>query len=87
MSSDKNKQDDVTVQVATPRGVFEGTFPKTTKVMEVIAAIISQLNLDGGDAFELVYNGTVLTPVERPLVSFGLSGTVQLELVATGSGV
>lgn len=80
-------QDAVQLEVATPRGVFEGTFPKTTKVEAVIAAVIAQMNLDGGDAFELVYNGTVLKPVERPLVSFGLSGTVKLELVATGSGV
>lgn len=81
------KQDSVHLEVATPRGVFEGSFEKTTKVAEVIAVVIKKMQLDGGDAFDLVYNGKVLQPVERPLVSFGLSGKVRLELVATGSGV
>jgi hypothetical protein len=53
----------------------------------VIQAAVTALAIDGGDALELVHNGEVLQPVERPLVSFGLSGTVKLDLVATGSGV
>lgn len=79
--------DDITLDIATPNGVFTGTFPKTTKVSEVIAAVVEDRGLAAGDAFDLVYNGEVLQPVERPLVSFGLSGSVELELVATGSGV
>lgn len=79
--------DEVTLEIATPAGVFTGTFPKTTKVADVIAAVVGAQGLDASDALELVYNGTVLQPVQRPLVSFGLEGTVQLELVATGSGV
>jgi len=80
-------QDEVTLQVGTPKGQFTGTFPKTTKIAEVIAAVVAAMQLEGGDAFELVHNGQVLKPVERPLVSFALAGTVLLELVATGSGV
>lgn len=80
-------QDQVTLEVATPNGVFVGTFPKTTKVEDVIGAVVKDRQLAAGDAFELVYNGEVLQPVQRPLVSFGLTGIVKLELVATGSGV
>jgi hypothetical protein len=80
-------QDTVTLEVATPNGVFTGTFPKTTKVEDVIQAVVADRQLVAGDAFELVHDGEVLQPIQRPLVSFGLIGTVQLELVATGSGV
>jgi hypothetical protein len=79
--------EEVTLEIAAPAGVFTGAFPKTTKVADVIAAVVAAQGLDASDALELVHNGTVLQPVERPLVSFGLEGTVQLELVATGSGV
>ena len=80
-------QDEVTLEVATPSGVFTGTFPKTAKVEDVIAAVVEDQQLTEGDSFELVHNGEVLQPVQRPLVSFGLTGMVLLELVATGSGV
>lgn len=79
--------EEVTLEIATPAGVFTDTFPKTTKVADVIAAVVAAQGLDANDALELVHNGTILQPIERPLVSFGLEGTVQLELVATGSGV
>lgn len=79
--------EEVTVEIATPKGLFTGTFPKTAKVEDVIAAAVQAKGIDGGEALELASNGQVLQPVQRPLVSFGLTGTVQLELVATGSGV
>lgn len=79
--------EEITLEIATPNGIYTTTVPKTTKVSEVIAAAVADRDLAEGDAFELVYNGEVLQPVERPLVSFGLSGHVSLELVATGSGV
>ncbi len=79
--------DDVTLEIGTPKGLFTGTFPKTTKIEDVIAAVVAAKGLDGAEGLELVYNGQPLQPVQRPLVSFGLHGTVQLELVATGSGV
>ncbi len=79
--------DELTLEIATPSGVFTGTFAKTTKVQDVIAAVVEDQHLAEGDSFDLVHDGEVLQPVERPLVSFGLCGTVILELVATGSGV
>lgn len=79
--------EEVTVEVATPKGMFSGSFHKTAKIKDVIAAAVTSLGLDTTESLELVHNGQVLQPVERTLVSFGLSGKVQLDLVATGSGV
>lgn len=80
-------QDNVMLNVGTPKGLFEGTFSKTTKIEEIIRAIVEAMKIDGGELLELVKDGQVLQPVQRTLVSFGLSGSVYLELVATGSGV
>ncbi len=80
-------QQPIQLEVATPNGVFRGSFAKTTKVEDVIAAIVADRELDAGDAFDLFHGETQLQPVQRPLVSFGLEGLVRLTLVATGSGV
>jgi hypothetical protein len=80
-------KDRVKLEIATPNGLFVGTFPNTTKVKDVIQAAAEDRDLVAGDSFELVHDGEVLQPAERTLVSFGLTGTVMLELVATGSGV
>lgn len=80
-------QEEITLEIGTPKGLFSGTFPKTAKVEDVIEAAVEAKGIDSGEALELVYNGEVLQPVQRTLVSFGLAGTVSLELVATGSGV
>ncbi|MEX0899431.1 MAG: hypothetical protein WD081_01930 [Gammaproteobacteria bacterium] len=77
----------VHLQIATPKGVFNGSFPKTAKISEVIDAVVADRGLKTGDVFELCHDGQKLTPTTRPLVSFGLEGTVKLELIATGSGV
>jgi hypothetical protein len=53
----------------------------------VIKAIVDDRKLSPGDTFELFFDETQLEPIQRPLASFGLSGTVQLTLVAAGSGV
>jgi hypothetical protein len=79
--------DDITLEVATPNGVFRGTFDKNTKIEDVIKTVVDDRKLSAGDTFELFYGDTQLTPVQRPLVSFGLSATVKLTLVAAGSGV
>ena len=36
---------------------------------------------------ELVYKGMVLDPIKNTLDDFGFSGVIELELVATGTGV
>ncbi len=84
-------QDIITLEIVTAKGVLTEDFPKTTKVMDVIKAVIEKQDLPSGDVYELFYKGEALKPEERPLVSFKLEandeGIVQLELVATGSGV
>lgn len=93
MNDEKNKEDkndhggEITLEVATPNGVFRGTFQKTAKVEHVIKVVVKDRQLAEGDAFELFHGETQLAPVERTLVSFGLHGKVKLSLVATGSGV
>jgi hypothetical protein len=86
-SDHKPPKDQVILEVGTPNGVFRGSFEKTAKIEDVIAAIVRDRQLAAGDSFELFYGETALTPVQRTLVSFGLTGTVKLTLVATGSGV
>lgn len=82
-----NSKKTIELEIATPKGVFRGAFDKTTKVSEVIETVINDMELDGGDSFELAHSGTVLEPKERPLVSFGIECGAKLELIATGSGV
>lgn len=79
--------DEINVEVATPNGVYRGTFDKNDKVQDVIDAVVEDRGLAEGDAFELWFGDTHLTPTQRPLVSFGLMGQISLSLVATGSGV
>lgn len=81
------KHGEVVLDIATPKGLFKAAFPKTTKVSTVIEVVVAEKHLDTKDQFELVHGETVLKPVNRTLESFGLHGVVQLELVATGSGV
>jgi len=79
--------ENVRVEIATPKGMFVGDFPKTAKIQDIIRTVASEKGLNPSDGLELVHEGTVLQPEERPLVSFGLEGTVSVELVAQGSGV
>jgi hypothetical protein len=83
----KDNTDQIEVDIATPKGVFNGSFSKTAKVSEVIEIVIKDQGLDGSDSFELAYNGSILKPTERPLVSFGIQSPAKMELIATGSGV
>lgn len=79
--------DAVRLEIATPTGSYVDTFRKTAKVQDVISEAVREKDLDQNEPFELFWSGNALKPEERTLVSFGLEGTVQLELVATGSGV
>ena len=76
----------ITLKVATPAGVYEGAFEKTTSVEEVIAIIVKSLNLAKGDAFELAVNGRPLAP-DRKIGSFDLKDGAVLDLIASGSAV
>ena len=76
----------ITFKVATSAGYYEGTFEETTKVAEVIDAIVTAMKLVKGDAFELAFDGESLDP-ERELGSFNLPDGAELDLIATGSAV
>ena len=81
------KIDEVVLEIAAPKGMFKGAFPKTATVSEVIEQVAKDQGLDRSDVLELVYKGEVLQPTKETLARFGLVGVVQLELVATGTGV
>ena len=62
-------------------------FQFSERNVQVLHDVCSQMQLDPHGRFDLVHEGTVLQPTERPIVSFGLKDGAKLELVATGSGV
>jgi len=87
-NSGKGHDDAVVLEIATPNGVFRGSFDKNDKVEKVIEEVVEDRDLAEEDAFELYYGDVHLEPVGRPLVSFGFKkGKYKLTLVATGSGV
>ena len=43
-------QEQITLEIATPKGVFTGTFPKTTKVQEVTSLVIEEMALARADS-------------------------------------
>src|SRR5207244_3529827 len=70
---DKKDKHEITLTIGTPKGSFTAAFPKTSKVRDVIETAIKEMQLQGGvDTFELFQGDTLLAPIERPLVSFGL---------------
>ena len=79
--------DEITLEIGTPNGLFKGIFRKTTTVSKVIQVVVRDRGLQTGDLFELYYKGEALKPIKNSLAEFELAGVVQLELVATGSGV
>lgn len=79
--------DEVVLEIATPKGLFKGAFSKNASISQVIEQVAKDQGLDRSDVLELVYKGDILEPTKETLAHFGLVGVVQLELVATGSGV
>ena len=76
----------VTLKVATPAGPYESTFGVTSKVHEVVAMVVSAMDLKGGDAFELAFDGVPLDD-DRAIGSFGFEDGTVLDLIASGSAV
>lgn len=84
-SSDSNLQ----VSIQSTRGSKDFSFPKQTKVSEVINEAVRAFGFTPGDRFELVMAanpGETLQP-ERPLVSYHITDGTVLILTAVGSGV
>ena len=76
----------ITLKVATPSGVYEGTFEQADQVSEVIAIVVKAQNLVEGDAFELARDGQPLAPGSK-LSDLNLVDGEVLDLIATGSAV
>ena len=85
--AEKLKAHEILLEIATPKGLFEGIFHESTKVSAVIEVVVEKKDLNRKDTFELVHGDKLLQPTDRTLESFGLKHKAKLELVATGSGV
>ena len=81
-----NTDGKITLKIATPAGVFEGTFDGFLNVDEVIEIIVKSKNLVQGDSFELAYNGETLAP-DSKIGSFNFPEGAVLDLIASGSAV
>ena len=76
----------ITLKVATPAGIYEGTFDVTAKIHDVIEVVVKEKNLAEGDAFELVLDGGVLD-IDLTLSSLDIKDGTVLQLIASGSAV
>jgi hypothetical protein len=84
-ANDKNLE----LSINTSRGTKEFSFPKQTKVEDVIHQVVTAFGFASGDHFQLVLASNpkeVLQP-ERTLVSYHLTDGTKLILTAVGSGV
>lgn len=78
-----------TVQIQSTRGTKEFSFPKETKLSDVISTAVTAFGFAPGDKFELVLAsnpGETLQP-ERTLVSYHIADGTVLILTAVGGGV
>jgi hypothetical protein len=84
-ASDKN----LDLNIKTTRGSKQFSFPKQTKVEEVIRQVVSTFGFAAGDSFQLVLAGNPQEALqaERTLVSYHLTDGTNLILTAIGSGV
>lgn len=76
------------ISIQSIKGTKEFSFPKQTKISDVISQAVSAFGFASGDHFELMLAGgsESLSP-DRPLVSYGIEDGAVLVLTATGSGV
>lgn len=84
-ANDKNLQ----IKIQSTRGTKEFSFPKETKIAEVITEAIATFGFTPGDKFELVLAtkpGEPLQP-ERTVVSYHIADGTVLVLTAIGGGV
>jgi hypothetical protein len=83
------KDKDVEIKIQSTRGVKEFTFPKETKIADVIAEAVRAFGFAPGDRFDLVLASKpdeVLQP-QRTLVSYHITDGTLLVLTAIGGGV
>jgi hypothetical protein len=77
------------IKIQSTRGTKDFSFPKQTKVADVIAKAVTAFDFAPGDKFELVLASNPGEPLqpERPLVSYHITDGVVLVLTAIGGGV
>ena len=85
--SANDKTLDITIQ--STRGTKDFSFPKETKVADVITTAVTAFGFAPGDKFELVLANDPGHPLQpdRPLVSFHITDGTVLVLTAIGGGV
>jgi hypothetical protein len=77
------------IKIQSTRGTKDFSFPKETKVADVIAKAVEVFGFAPGDKFELVLASKPDEPLqpERPLVSYHIADGTVLILTAIGGGV
>ncbi len=76
----------ITLKIATPAGLFEGTFDANAKVHDVIAVVVKEKRLPEGDKYELARDGESLD-FDKTLSSLDIKDGTVLDLIASGSAV
>lgn len=75
MSEENGGSDkDLEITIQTTKGPWKTSFPKTTKVQEVILAVISHFGFAADGNYQLHLENDADTPLnpQQPLVSFGI---------------
>ncbi len=74
MPKEGRNSQNVTIRIETTQGTWEATFPKTTKVQEVIEAVINHFGFAPKGNYELCLetDRTNALKPERTLVSYGI---------------
>lgn len=81
------ENNELSITIQTPQGDLTSTFEKTTKIQDVINAVVKHFNFSANGKYDLRKNDDPDNPLDpnRPLVSFGIiSGGV---LIFTDLGV
>lgn len=85
-NTDKNELD---IIIQTPKGNWETTFPKTTKISEVLSAVIGHFGFANNGSYELRLNenpNEALKP-ERTLISYQIKDGDILVFIDFGQAV
>ncbi|MFC4874166.1 hypothetical protein [Negadavirga shengliensis] len=87
----KQNDNEITLLIVVPTRTepWEATFPKTSKISEVISAVIQQFGFASNGQYELKLDSDPNIELEpqRPLVSFGIKDGDKLILIDFGQAV
>jgi len=79
----------LSIKIKTPAGDWDTSFEKTTKVQDVIIAVINHFSFAQNGKYELVLESKPDNPLkpERTLVSYGIKDGDILVLIDFGAAV